>query len=434
MRSGLAAVLALFSLPLVAANIRFDPPNPDSLTRVTAHVLLPNCGSGTPTVTRTSSIISITLPSTELCLPTAERQDIAVDLGVIPPGVYDVVVSRGALLIGLAEGTLAVTEANPAFRIEPNVVSTSGGLIHLTNVAVNCAVGPSPIICGEATVKIDGVDAEVKGVGPGEVDVVAPPHAPGIVDVTVQTAAGTFTRTAALNYFSWEGGVREQAFFERVLIPVFYSGGGSFGSQWRTEVALFNGNSFPIEQGSDGLFLTPCMPVCDTRPQPNATVIVAGTNIPTGVVQFLPRQAMPRVQMSLLVRDISRDATDFGTSVPIVRESEFFTHTFSIVNVPADSRYRVGLRLYAYDTIPTTMGVSISALDGTIGVGRTVTLLPAKEHAFLFIGDLLADAPQVAGKGPLRIDIQPLEPATRAWSYVSITNNDTQHVTVIAPE
>ena len=54
--------------------------------------------------------------------------------------------------------------------------------------------------------------------------------------------------------------------------------------------------------------------------------------------------------------------------------------------------------------------------------------------AFLLIGDLLAEAPQLIGKGPLRIDVSPFESATRAWGYVSITNNDTQHVTVIAPE
>ena len=63
-----------------------------------------------------------------------------------------------------------------------------------------------------------------------------------------------------------------------------------------------------------------------------------------------------------------------------------------------------------------------------------MNLLPAREHAFAFIGDLLAEHPEVVGKGALRIDISPFEPATRAWGYVSITNNDTQHVTVIAPE
>ena len=46
--------------------------------------------------------------------------------------------------------------------------------------------------------------------------------------------------------------------------------------------------------------------------------------------------------------------------------------------------------------------------------------------------DLATRFPELAGKGPLRIEIG--EPSSRAmWALVSVTNNETQHVTVIAP-
>lgn len=43
--------------------------------------------------------------------------------------------------------------------------------------------------------------------------------------------------------------------------------------------------------------------------------------------------------------------------------------------------------------------------------------------------------PEIAGKGPLRVSISPLAPSIHArfWSFISVTNNDTQHVTVISP-
>jgi len=435
MRMVLAVLVAVVSLPVSAANIRFEPPNPDSQTAVTAHVLVKGCGSeSVADVTRSGNIIGITIAASSTCAPESESlQDLRADLGVLPPGIYDVVASPGALLIAIAEGFLPVTEANPSFRIQPNTIDEAGGQIRLIGPIVFCAAGPSPIICGSATVKIDGVDAPVISKGNGELLVHAPPHDPGVVDVVVQGDAGTFTRTAALNYFAWTGAY-DPAFFERVLVPVFFSGPGAFDSQWRTELAVHNGNPFTLMQGSDGLFMTPCMPVCDVRLAGGASQVVNGSNIATGVVQFLPRQATPQLDFSLLVRDVSRDATDFGTSVPVVREAEMFTRTFSLVNVPSDPRYRIGLRLYAYDTIPTTMAIGISALQGGQSAGFTVTLLPAHEHAFLLIGNLLASAPQLIGNGPLRIDITPLEPGTRAWGYVSITNNETQHVTTIAPE
>src|SRR4029079_14287108 len=120
-------------------------------------VLVKGCGSeSVADVTRSGNIIGITIAASSTCAPESESlQDLRADLGVLPPGIYDVVASPGALLIAIAEGFLPVTEANPSFRIQPNTIDEAGGQIRLIGPIVLCTAGPSPIICGSATVKID---------------------------------------------------------------------------------------------------------------------------------------------------------------------------------------------------------------------------------------------------------------------------------------
>jgi hypothetical protein len=356
-----------------------------------------------------------------------------VDLGVLPPGLYEVVAGPGNLLVAIAEGTLPVSDADPQFRIEPNVAPASGGLVRVsgTNVAT-CVGDPASQAC-HATVTFGDIAVSGSGTSPNAILVFAPPHAPGIVDVTVHNGLTIAGVRAAFDYLNPEA--PEPAFFERILLPVLYTGPGSFGSKWRTEAAVFNGNPYPLESPR-GVFNVPCFPICDPRPQPNSTTFLAATNLPNGFVSWVSRQAAKNLQFSLVVRDLSRDASAFGTSVPVVRENEFFDRPFSLVNVPADSRYRLGLRLYAYEAIPTAVRLRFFVLNGTgeaIGE-RNVVLFPAPDHAFAFLGDLAAQFPEIAGRGPLRIEVTPLQEGTLAWGYVSITNNETQHVTVIAPE
>jgi hypothetical protein len=32
------------------------------------------------------------------------------------------------------------------------------------------------------------------------------------------------------------------------------------------------------------------------------------------------------------------------------------------------------------------------------------------------------------------VEIEPLDPTTRYWAFASITNDETQHVTIVSPE
>ena len=151
----------------------------------------------------------------------------------------------------------------------------------------------------------------------------------------------------------------------------------------------------------------------------------------------LPRQAAKRVTFGLLARDLSRQQDALGTELPVVREADLRDGVFSLLSVPADPRYRVSLRLYGIDDVRRVV-LRIRLMDNTssdVSV-QIVTLRPASygggSATFGYIGDLLTQYPQIAGKGPLHLEVD--ANGARVWGFVSVTNNETQHVTVIRPQ
>ena len=146
---------------------------------------------------------------------------------------------------------------------------------------------------------------------------------------------------------------------------------------------------------------------------------------------------MPRLNFNIAVRDLSKGDQNLGTEVPVLREDDLYDRAFSISNIPVDQRYRIALRLY--DTAgPSRVRMRIHKVNTvTPFVDEIVTLQPNADSgaATHMIGDLVGVFPQLAGRGPLRVDIIPeVEPTSRSlWGVVSITNNATNQVTVVSP-
>lgn len=406
----------LISTAASAANIRFDPPNPTSRTAVTAHIV-GNYSTCLPSVQQNGRIISIVLQNCGINNP-APTVDVPVDLGVSPAGVYDVVVGLPTILVGLAEGTLVVQDASPPFQVFPNVGHAGDQVAISGKDVLICAGGPSPPVCG-GNAKFGGVPATVTGINDGQLVVRAPPHDPGPVDVTIEHA-GTVRATAAF-YYVPSAKALDPAFYEAVLFPVIFAGPGAFGSQWTTEVVLRNENDFPLALLPSSIF---------GRPAPRSTTKISGCTIAAGDLEFVPRQAMPNVHFGVLVRDLSHQAEALGTEIPVIRDRDFFGHPLELLNVPTDPRFRVSLR--AYDIGPGT------------GLEMEIRPLESDEvlvSTFVFpvlgtlISDLVATYPQLAGKGPVRITLSPpIEGWPTLWGFVAVTNNATQHVTIISPQ
>ena len=326
-------------------------------------------------------------------------------------------------------------DAVPPFDVVPDVIPVTGSEIHLRSTTSPLLICSS--VCLPFSVKIDGKPVAVLAQAPDDIVVSAPAHAAGAVDVTLERSAGpgfgTSTATAALDYFEFDK-VPDAAFFEPVVFPALVSGAGAFGSQWSTEASLRNDNDTPLPVTST-FFNVACFPVCDARPQAHGTVTIAGASAPSGAIFYAARQYAPRLFFDVLARDLSRQAEALGTEIPVAREKDLYDRPLNILLVPTDPKYRVALRLFRTDGAPAVGFNIYSMTDETrLAGGQLLLTAPTSNPMFtsLAIGDLVQRFPQLAGKGPLRIEIG--QPSSRAgWALVSVTNNDTQHVTVIAP-
>lgn len=428
MRTALAVLAFSLASTLSAANMWFDPPNPTSNTPVTAHVAVPGsyCYPTNASAERHGNIISISLsfgPCTRPALPGPF--DVPVTIGVQPPGIYDVVAGPDQLLLGLAEGTLVVREPNPPFVVSPDA-GREGDTVTITGVN-NCS---SSTQCDTVGVLFGTTAATVVSNTPAGITVRVPALPDGPTDVTVggKTAVAAFDVTT--------GGVLDPAFFAPVLIPVFFSGPGANGSQWRTELTVSNRNDYPVVNDS-GLFGAPCGIVnCpDTRLQAGAIGIAVGQNDSEGKLIEFDRAALPNVFLDARVRDLSRETQDLGAELPVVLEKDLYAQPFDLLNVPADPNFRATLRAYRLDG-GATVHVTIRPMlqpTATALVNVDIPLHNVGNMRMVAVPNLGVAYPQLAGKGPLVITISG-GPAPATWAFVSVTNNDTQRVTVISPQ
>jgi hypothetical protein len=131
---------------------------------------------------------------------------------------------------------------------------------------------------------------------------------------------------------------------------------------------------------------------------------------------------------------MSRQAEALGAEIPVVREKDFFGRPLELLNVPTDLRFRVALRVYDRG-LPAAIGLTIYSFNTDESLVSTF-LFPGRQNpAYVQISDLIATYPQLAGKGPLRITLTPpIQGNPSLWAFVSVTNNETQHVTTISPQ
>lgn len=449
-RTLLFALLSLFASTAFAQNaLRFDPPDPTSRTPVLAKVHLPSatCAVDTATVTRNGQFLGIAVEGGAACKPVS-GVDLSVDLGTLPAGVYHISVSPGSTLLALAEATLVVRDAAPPFVVEPNTFRYPKGTARLSgHDLIACGLFPGSVDCEAVEVRIGDTPVEVVGASPDQIVVQLPGTlAEGVYDVTISRVTGVQRATAALQI----GVPGASAFYERVLFPVFSAGPGAFGAEWKTDAWLYNGNTFPWLM-PDLFFNSFCFPECDSSPLPGATAFGGGENRPAGVAEGFPRQALPRLGFGLHVRDLSRGSQDRGTEIPVVRERDLYDLPFQLLDVPADPRYRLTLRLYDLDG-PRTFLVRVFAMNpyaATASVTplteRSVTLTSARSlgnGGFAMISDPLAGLP-ASENAAYRVEIVPLDENGKqrfgngvpsAWGFLTATNDETQHVTVISPQ
>ncbi|HLJ74591.1 MAG TPA: hypothetical protein VKU62_08410 [Thermoanaerobaculia bacterium] len=250
----------------------------------------------------------------------------------------------------------------------------------------------------------------------------------------------------------------------KVLVPIvpsiFGPTPGAYGSLWTAVLVARNHSDTAVDVAAGGGCAIP--EGCGTTHGPQTTFApyIATANPNAGLFVFISEP--DAISFELRVQDLSRQAETWGTSIPVVRETDTFTTTLQLLDVTVDSKFRSALRVYAFELAPLSEEPKVRVrIYDMCGIGvldaqcSDVPLvdaqldLPFVDDRILpesaMIADLVAAFPQVAsvpavitGSGParppaVRIEIDPINPGLRFWAFATVTNNATQHVTAITP-
>jgi hypothetical protein len=246
--------------------------------------------------------------------------------------------------------------------------------------------------------------------------------------------------------------------YEKILLPVviLHPVPGQHGSLWVTDLWFLNHSGEDVWVDS---YFVDCQILCtsDVRTPSGLSFrpIIGrrqGVTMP-GQFLFVERALADSVTIHLRVQDISRQLDTWGTRLPVVRERAFRSQPLQLLDIPVGERFRQTLRIYELSGAePSEVRVRVYAIFPDIHIPQepnqpkadallaeqvylTETVIDHRAVSsypgYIEIGNL----PEMAGGNErLRVEIEPVEPDVRLWSFISITNNETQHVTVIAPE
>ncbi len=281
---------------------------------------------------------------------------------------------------------------------------------------------------------------------------VAPAHGAGVVDVEVRYCGAGVRVAEGFTYFDPAQDPKAED-FEKVLLPVVLYGPGARGSVWATRIFAHNSGPQPVDAVHplfEGNPMCPavcgCSALATIEPGQTKPVCIAGFSDPMGLIYYPRRSRADNVRFSSRIFDISRSSLNGGTEIPVVRERDFRTDGIVLVDIPMGSTFRTALRVYDPDQHDGGLvRMRIFAVDGETPVAEaTVTLsYPIRtiapdlfpiRPAFAYAGDLLTAFPALGSVSNVRIELRPITAGMRIWGFVSITNNDTQQVTVVSPQ
>ncbi|MFL6245663.1 MAG: hypothetical protein ACJ74H_06540 [Thermoanaerobaculia bacterium] len=417
----LVAHQALADLP--APLIVVEPPDPTSTTRITLIVSEMGSCPSPPVVTRTGFTITVALGE-DGCLSPPTLITHRLDIGMLPPGTYTVQVTDGGSVVDTA--AFSVLDANLTVRVLPSLGSIEGGTIVEIFTNINHCAG-NPQVCTAPAISFGGIPAtNVTMVGDAHYRATTRPHAAGPVEARVVSPSFTQSSFAFRYYDPADAPLPE--FFERILIPVIYNGPGAHGSIWATEVSMRNNNPHRVEPWrGHALF--------DSIASGTPLRLDASVSAPTGTFLIVPREAAAALKFNALIRDVSREQLGFGTEIPVVRESDFSLEAIELLNVPLSPAFRRMLRIYSLSSVPQLVLVKVYSMDTGHPIDQKfVTLVSEGPYRpSVAVLDLEQTFPRldVSGRVGITIDRHVGPPA---WAFVSVTNNETQQVTVISPQ
>lgn len=214
-----------------------------------------------------------------------------------------------------------------------------------------------------------------------------------------------------------------------MLIPVAGSTPGQFGSVWTATVSAYStrGSFAVVSNCPRGI-------VCGydyyfKAHTPTALMVNAGAS---GAFLYVPKDDVNDCDFVVHVRDDKHPA-DSNVDVPVVRQSDFHS-SIRLLDIPITSGVRPTLRVYgnAPGSVTVTVSDASGQQVGTIPLqlaGGTYTY-----NGFLIYPATAADPLTAFGyqTSDVMLDITS-DSGSPIWAFVSVTNNDTQHINLIVP-
>ncbi len=240
--------------------------------------------------------------------------------------------------------------------------------------------------------------------------------------------------------------VGDASTWSRVLLPLTDTDiPGANGSLWKTELTGFIDSAtlvhiVPEGCGSreDPCQLPPAGVAIDLRRES-----LIGSGFPAQFI-YVRKPDAKKLIVSTRVYDASKSTETAGAFVPTARDEDFSAEGFNVIGVPVAEQFRSTLRVYDAtasvdgqiqfrlfgdeEKVPFHTGVAQLVSDPN-RITFTTALLPA--HPSIAQIDLSALIPPRYSR--VRVQVATDDGSLRLWGFVSVTNNQTSHVSVIAP-
>ena len=253
--------------------------------------------------------------------------------------------------------------------------------------------------------------------------------------------------------------------YQLMLVPVFSFGPGAHGSEWETSVSVASVEedaTMPVPLLTNNA--SECGNLNGVISDSSVRYVCSGFASPSGLFLYVPKTLdLHQFYATSRVRDLTRQASSAGTAIPVVRESEFRATEILLLDIPSDARFRSNLRVYAGPWSITGEPRFINTIEQHVSVdiydSRSLGVFPALASfelelsaasvidgspyyvrpGYASIGSLVTAFPQLANVPSYTIRIRTGQPLTSppvtltTWAFVTITNNDTQEVTIVTP-
>lgn len=238
--------------------------------------------------------------------------------------------------------------------------------------------------------------------------------------------------------------------WSRILIPFTTPEiPGANGSIWRTEITgVVEGTSVPdMVPSGCGPLEDPCGWPPLHREFDAFGEDLALEDAPPHFLYYR-NTGSDRVRLVTRVFDATKNETTAGAFVPMARDEDFSAAGFTLLAVPNAPQFRSMLRIYEANGTGGDVEVALYRLYENEPFASHAVRLDSVENQFPATTALLPFYPAIAqldlgalippGESRLRVSVRPLPtelpaPAMQLWGFVSITNNETSHVTVVTP-